>query len=75
MITEALGAAAPHVLKGQNNIDRKSIYDQLMEQVGFNHLPNKEIKTMNTVIHKANTRGHANHGDECQDRLMTGRGF
>ncbi len=32
------------------------------ENVGFNHLPNKEIKTMNTILHKANTRGHANHG-------------
>merc|ERR1712166_370961 len=30
--------------------------------VGFNHLPNKNIKTMNTVIHKAETRGNANHG-------------
>ena len=33
-----------------------------MEQVGFNHLPNKNLKTMNTVIHKAETRGKANHG-------------
>lgn len=33
-----------------------------MEQVGFNHLPNKNIKTMNTVLHKAETRGKANHG-------------
>lgn len=33
-----------------------------MKQVGFNHLPNKETRTMNTVIHKSNTRGHANHG-------------
>ncbi len=32
------------------------------EQVGFNHLPNKENKTMNTVLHKAETRGEANHG-------------
>ena len=39
-----------------------STYDSLMEQVGFNHLPNNEIKTMKTVLHKANTRGHANHG-------------
>ena len=31
-----------------------------MHQVGFNHLPNKEVKTMNTVIHKAKTRGHGN---------------
>lgn len=30
--------------------------------VGFNHLPNKEETTMNTVLHKANTRGQANHG-------------
>lgn len=30
--------------------------------IGYNHLPNKEITTMNTVLHKAETRGHANHG-------------
>ncbi len=41
---------------------RKSTYNQLLEQVGFNHLPNKEIRTMKTVLHKASTRGHANHG-------------
>lgn len=39
-----------------------STYDRLMEQVGFNHIPNKEFRTMNTVLHKANTRGQANHG-------------
>ncbi|MEM6718008.1 MAG: pirin family protein [Bacteroidota bacterium] len=32
------------------------------EKVGYNHLPNKENKTMNTVLHKADTRGNANHG-------------
>jgi redox-sensitive bicupin YhaK (pirin superfamily) len=32
------------------------------EQVGFNHLPNKEERTMKSVLHKADTRGHANHG-------------
>lgn len=33
------------------------------ETVGFNHLPNTNSKIMNnTVLHKANTRGHANHG-------------
>jgi redox-sensitive bicupin YhaK (pirin superfamily) len=30
--------------------------------VGFNHLPIVTTNTMNTVLHKANTRGHANHG-------------
>lgn len=32
------------------------------EKIGYNHLPNKENKTMNTVLHKAETRGNANHG-------------
>lgn len=40
--------------------DNKEVIEN--NNVGFNHLPNKEIKTMNTVLHKANTRGHANHG-------------
>lgn len=30
--------------------------------VGFNHLPNKEEKKMKSIIHKAETRGLANHG-------------
>ena len=60
------------VLEAKNNGGFKSTYDKLMAQVGFNHLPNagndldkqnlKGDKTMNTVLHKANTRGHANHG-------------
>lgn len=53
-----LGAISPSILKAKEN----STYDKLMEQVGFNHLPNKEIKDMKTVIHRAETRGHANHG-------------
>ena len=48
---------------GKSKILKKhSDYDRMMAQVGFNHLPNKEIRTMKTVLHKANTRGHANHG-------------
>ncbi|MFK8057887.1 MAG: pirin family protein [Saprospiraceae bacterium] len=39
-----------------------STYDRLMEQVGFNHLPNTEVMTTQTVYHPANSRGHANHG-------------
>ncbi len=42
--------------------EEKSTYDEMIEQVGFNHLPNIEEKTMKTVLHKASTRGHANHG-------------
>jgi redox-sensitive bicupin YhaK (pirin superfamily) len=33
-----------------------------LKQVGFEHLPIINNTTMNTVLHKANTRGHANHG-------------
>lgn len=32
------------------------------EPVGFEHLPTVNTTTMNTVLHKAHTRGHANHG-------------
>jgi len=33
------------------------------EVIGFNHLPNTPSKIMeNTIVHKAETRGHANHG-------------
>ena len=34
-----------------------------LEAVGFNHLPNTQSGiTPSTVLHKAETRGHANHG-------------
>jgi redox-sensitive bicupin YhaK (pirin superfamily) len=43
----------------QNNIDELHELDI----IGFNHLPNTNSKLMeNTVLHKAETRGHANHG-------------
>ena len=62
ILTVVFGAIAPRVLSAKNNKTIKSTYDTLMEQVGFNHLPNKNLKTMNTVIHRAETRGKANHG-------------
>lgn len=33
-----------------------------IEQVGFEHLPEDKNKVMNYIIHRAETRGHANHG-------------
>ena len=51
---------APLLLKGEETRMEKDKSN--LNIVGFNHLPNKEIKTMKSVIHKANTRGHANHG-------------
>ena len=62
LMASVAGIVTPQVLKATNSDSTKSTYDTLMEQVGFNHLPNKNIKTMNTVIHKAATRGKANHG-------------
>ncbi len=51
-----IGAAA--LAKKELDVDEKNA----RENLGFNHLPNKENKTMNTVLHKADTRGNANHG-------------
>ena len=62
LLTGVAGTIANKMLKGANNKPIKSTYDTLMHQVGFNHLPNKDIKTMNSVIHKADTRGIAAHG-------------
>ncbi|MEM9819542.1 MAG: pirin family protein [Bacteroidota bacterium] len=62
-ILGAVGVAAgTSALKAEDKTSEQSTYDRLIEQVGFNHLPNKELKTMKSVLHKANTRGHANHG-------------
>lgn len=34
-----------------------------LEPIGYNHLPNQKSKIMeNIVLHRANTRGHADHG-------------
>ncbi len=62
LITGAIGTIAPQLLNAKSSKPTTSTFDKLMQQVGFNHLPNKEHKTMNTVIHKAETRGYANHG-------------
>ncbi|MFK7972166.1 MAG: pirin family protein [Bacteroidia bacterium] len=57
--TGLLGAAGAAI--GASKATQASS-DKLNKQVGFNHIPNHERKTMKTVLHKANTRGHANHG-------------
>lgn len=62
LLAGVVSTIAPQVLRTTTNSPARSTYDTLMDQVGFNHLPNKNINKMNTVIHKAETRGHANHG-------------
>lgn len=50
-------AALGNVIK--NDIDEL----KELEVLGFNHLPNTKSNIMaNTILHKAETRGHANHG-------------
>jgi hypothetical protein len=46
-----------------NIINNKIDEIEQLEILGFNHIPNTKSKVMeNTVLHKANTRGLANHG-------------
>ena len=53
----AATAAFGNIIK--NNIDEI----EPLEILGFNHLPNAQtLKMENTILHKANTRGLANHG-------------
>lgn len=53
--------AAAAVVKG---LQAESItHDVMNEQAGFNHLPPIKPENMrNSIIHRAQTRGHANHG-------------
>lgn len=62
MLMSVLGVTLPSIVGAKSYKTKSSTYDKLMSQVGFNHLPNNEFKTMNTVFHKADTRGTANHG-------------
>ena len=57
LLTGAAAALLPKKLRGNTVNEGSSI-----ESIGYNHLPNKEEQTMHTVLHRANTRGHANHG-------------
>jgi len=68
-ILGAAGVATGNtILKAKNVRLKNSTYDKMMQQVGFNHLPEdagittKNSNGMKTVLHKAATRGHANHG-------------
>lgn len=52
-------ASALPIVTNANNSEKNS-HD--LERIGYNHLPNKNRTTMNTILHKANTRGAADHG-------------
>lgn len=60
--TSLLAGAAGLSIPLSGGSQKQSTYDELIDDVGFNHLPNKNISTNNTVLHRAATRGHADHG-------------
>ena len=57
-------AASKLVASGLESSDfEKSTFNAEVDRVGYNHLPNKPSKVMeNMILHRANTRGNANHG-------------
>ncbi len=56
------GLASGKLIPGTDELMPSSTYDRLIDQVGFNHLPTIELKSMKSVLHKAETRGKADHG-------------
>ena len=60
LVSSFAAILTPVALKSRDS--NKLKFNSLLNQVGFNHIPNKEIITENTVFHKANTRGKFNHG-------------
>ncbi len=68
--TLGLGALATGItsLRARSVRLKESTYDKLYEQVGFNHLPaTPDLIThphtpMKMILHKAESRGHADHG-------------
>ena len=62
--TGIFAASATGINAITNNIDELSgLKPMLLDNLGFNHLPNTNSNIMaNTVLHKAETRGVANHG-------------
>lgn len=60
IISGAAAMAAPALVKA--NTGSQSTYDQLIDKVGYNHMPNEDTATKNTILHRANTRGYANRG-------------
>jgi quercetin 2,3-dioxygenase len=60
-LTGTLAAAATAVTAKVISADSPA--PKTDEQVGYNHLPNTNSAIMeNMILHKADTRGHANHG-------------
>jgi redox-sensitive bicupin YhaK (pirin superfamily) len=60
LLSVGIVAITPQILQATKGKPLKAICDTWMPQGENNYLPNK--KMMKTIIHRAETRGHANHG-------------
>lgn len=60
IISGVVAIATPAIVNA--NTTAESTYDKLIDKIGYNHIPNEDTSTKNTVLHLANTRGHANRG-------------
>lgn len=56
------GVALPALIKVKKQGDKTSDTPKSTERIGYNHLPNNREENMNSVIHRAQTRGLADHG-------------
>ncbi|MEL7147802.1 MAG: pirin family protein [Bacteroidota bacterium] len=61
LLKTTLGALGIGLNKSSEVKEGKSVIDR-SAQVGFNHIEKMETNTLTTVLHKADSRGHANHG-------------
>ncbi len=57
--TSMAAAATLGLVRSASTQEKTTRHNQ---QVGFNHIPPINNNSMKTVVHKAATRGHANHG-------------
>ena len=64
LLTGALGALAPQLLKAKSDTKEESTFDSLMQQVGFNHLPNHEDKK------NEHRHPQSRYKRTCQSRLV-----
>ena len=62
VISSLIAMVAPSVLKADPQPTSNENVASTNANLGHNHMPNTNVKTMNTVLHKAGTRGSADHG-------------
>jgi redox-sensitive bicupin YhaK (pirin superfamily) len=62
VLSSLIAMVAPSVLKADTKVTSDEKETTIKTKLGHNHMPNSNMNTMNSVLHKANTRGSADHG-------------